>query len=165
MNAKETNKTNKITSFTNSQGHRRGHILKRIFKNDIRAMVITEREKRFQFDYCFPERRTYDLAVATLALDSKSGFATYVCTQRSKHCSVRNSQFYDASGAAVNIVPIHLNSTEELGPIKMIVKGDGRHTEKNFFTLAASSYIKGSIKDLFTLAASHYIEKQRRLTS
>ena len=139
MNSNETRKTNKIISFTNSQGYRRGHILKRVFKNDVRGMVITEKEKRFQLNYCFPEKRTYDLTVSTVALDTKSGFATYVCSQRSKHCSVRNSQFYDASGAAVNFVPIRLRTIEDLGPIKVIVKGDGRHSKKNKFTLAASN--------------------------
>ena len=145
MNNKEKQHTKQVISFTEN-GVQRGHILKRVFKKERNGTVLTERVKKFQINYCFPDKRQYHLTVSTIALDSSSGFATYVCTQRKKDCTIEASEFDDTSGGSVNFVPIKLSGDGDLGPITVLVGGDGRNSRKNTFTLAASNYRKKACK-------------------
>ena len=141
MTAEEIRRMNKITSYTDARGYKRGQLLKRIFKLNKEGTVMTGREKMFQLNYCFPGLPPYGLTVSTVAMDSKSGFGTYVCTPRRQPCNVRNSLFYDPSGGSVNFVDVKIGK-KDVGALEVIVKGDGRHMNINKFTLAASNYKK-----------------------
>ena len=139
MTPKEIRRMNKITSYTDARGYKRGQLLKRVFKLEKQGTVITGGEKRFQLNYCFPGKPPYGLTVSTVAMDSNSGFGTYVCTRRRKPCNVRNSLFYDPSGGSVNFVGVKIKDRKDVGPLEVIVKGDGRYMKNNRFTLAASN--------------------------
>ena len=104
--------------------------------------VHTTRLSWFKLHYCFPDNPPYSLTITTTALNEKSGFATYVCPQSfGSPCTV-NTELRDTSGAAVNVVPVKLKKIQDLGPIEVLVRGDGRFSRNNKFTLAASMYRK-----------------------
>ena len=67
MNAGEINKQKNVTSFTNSLGYKRGHLLKPVYRREMKSVNSAEKEKRIQLHYCFPEMPSYNLTVSTVS--------------------------------------------------------------------------------------------------
>ena len=118
------------------------HELIPIFKMSTPYSVISHELKFLQLDYCFPHITSYKLMIAVVADDEDSAFATYACPKSIKDCSTRNAPFHDTTGSASNFVQVKVNGAKDIGPVKVIVRGDGRFKQKNTFTLAASKYIE-----------------------
>ena len=81
--------------------------------------------------------------MSTYTADEKSGFATYVCTHEVSCTSTEDAKFSDTSGASVNFVLTKLTDpVGQLGPIRVLVRGEGRFEDTNSFTLTASKFMK-----------------------
>ena len=96
--------------------------------------------KFLQLDYCFPHASDYKMTVTVVADDGASAFATYACPKSIANCMPANAPFHDTSGSAVNLVPVEVQGVKDVGPIQVVVRGDGRFGKMNSFTLAASKY-------------------------
>ena len=94
-----------------------------------------------QLDYCFPHSRgKYNVSLSVIANDEESAFATYACPKSISDCQPRNAPFHDTSGSAANFVQVTVSGEQDIGPITVVVRGDGRYDEMNSFSLAASKY-------------------------
>ena len=94
-----------------------------------------------QLDYCFIEPdKKFNVSISVIANDQRSAFATYACLPNIKDCLPSNASFNDTSGSAANFVEVVGYGKPDIGPITVIVRGDGRFKEKNTFSFAASKF-------------------------
>ena len=112
-----------------------------IFRLSEPYSVKTGDLRYLQLDYCFPNvQGKYSLSVSVIANDEQSAFATYACPMRIQDCEPRNAPFHDTSGSAANFVTVNVSGAPDMGPVTVVVRGDGRYKESNAFSLAASKY-------------------------
>jgi len=117
------------------------HELVPIFRLSEPYTVKTSDLKYLQLDYCFPNvKGKYHLSVSVIANDQQSSFATYACPSGIPDCEPGNAPFHDTSGSAANFVQVAVSGAAEIGPVTVVVRGDGRYKEMNTFSLAASKY-------------------------
>lgn len=117
------------------------HELVPIFKMSDPYAVKSNDLTYLQLDYCFPHSSgRYNVTVSVIANDEQSAFATYACPVSTKDCEPGNSPFHDTSGSAVNLVHVNVAGPPDIGPVTVVVRGDGRYGQMNTFTLAASKY-------------------------
>ncbi|XP_065053906.1 uncharacterized protein LOC135682795 [Rhopilema esculentum] len=118
------------------------HELVPIFKMSSQYSVKSSDLVFLQLDYCFPHIGNYNVTISVIAEDEESAFATYACTKSIKQCKTGNAPFHDTSGSAANTVQVRVAGAPDIGPITVIVRGDGRYLQMNTFSLAASKYIE-----------------------
>lgn len=112
-----------------------------IFKMSEPYSVKSNDLKYLQLDYCFPHKLSYyNVSVSVIADDEKSAFATYACPMSVADCQPSTAPFHDTSGSAANMVHVRVCGAPDIGPVTVVVRGDGRFDEMNTFTLAASKY-------------------------
>ena len=123
-----------------SQPEKRENVIELIpiFKTTTPEEVVTAELIRFRLDYCFGGEPYYNISISTMADDTTSGLATYGCVQSYGECNT-NTPFRDISGGPANFVQLQVQSPADLGPIHVLVRGDGRFQNKNVFSLAASA--------------------------
>ena len=109
-----------------------------IFKTTTVQEVITAELLSFRLDYCFGQKPEYNVSISTMTDDTKSGLATYGCVMSYGECDT-DTPFRDISGGPANFVQLKVRGPQDYGPIKVLVRGDGRYGDKNVFTLAASA--------------------------
>ena len=100
--------------------------------------VITAELLSLRLDYCFGQEPEYNVSISTMGHDTKSGLATYGCVMSYGECDT-DTPFRDISGGFANFVQLKVRGPQDYGPIKLLVRGDGRYGNKNRFTLAASA--------------------------
>ena len=114
-----------------------------MFMTTEQLTVATNELEYLQLDYCFPnDALKYKLFISVIATDGKSAFATYACPAGVEDCKTFTAPFSDTSASAANFVSVSISGPENVGPVTVIVRGDGRLGEKNKFTLAASRYFE-----------------------
>ena len=112
-----------------------------IFKLSEPYTVMSNDLRYLQLDYCFPHSHgKYNVSVSVIANDEQSAFATYACPVSIPDCEPRNAPFHDTSGSAANFVEVTVSGAQDIGPVTVVVRGDGRYKEMNSFSLAASKY-------------------------
>lgn len=113
-----------------------------VFKTTEIGCVSTADATGLHLGYCFdPDQFPGSIYISTFATDEISGFATYACTHAENCTSTEAAKFYDTSGASVNFVKVDLADKTQVGPINVLVRGDGRDGGQNHFTLSGSKFV------------------------
>ena len=140
MNFVETLAKRKHVNTVTASGEKT-QVLVPIFKFSEPYTVETGKLIYLQLDCCFHDYHTkFKVSISVIANDQRSAFATYACPFSKKNCAPRNAPFYDVSGSAANLVEVVGYGKPDIGPITVVVRGDGRFKEKNTFSFAASTF-------------------------
>ncbi|XP_068755989.1 uncharacterized protein [Montipora capricornis] len=118
-------------------------------------VATTGLQQFLALNYCFASRPHYNITIAVIADNQKSGFATYACkkTYNQGKCnpgtpdrqtdmfiwSLGYSPYHDIPCGPANFVEVSLNGPQNYGTVTVIVRGDGRYKDLNKYTLAASA--------------------------
>ncbi|XP_057315064.1 uncharacterized protein LOC130656246 [Hydractinia symbiolongicarpus] len=114
-----------------------------IFKTTKPGTVPTHGSVLLELDYCFnPAELPGYVEISVFANNELSGFGTYACPGSVRPCTTESTKFYDVSGAAVNFVHVDMTQAKDMGPVQVIIVGNGRSGGINNFTLGASRYSK-----------------------
>ena len=140
MNIFESRAHWKYSSSVKAKGEQL-HELVPIFRLSDPYSIKSHDLKYLQLDYCFPHGQgKYSVSVSVIANDENSAFATYACPSSVQDCEPSNAPFHDTSGSAFNLVPISVSGPADMGPVTVVVRGDGRYGKMNSFAMAASKY-------------------------
>lgn len=113
-----------------------------VFLTTSTGSVETQQPLLFELDYCFTnDSLPASVVISVTAIDELSGFATYACPAHIRPCTTESTHFNDISGAAVNFVIADITQKEDIGPVQIIIRGDGRYGNENNFKLAASKLL------------------------
>ncbi|EDO39255.1 predicted protein [Nematostella vectensis] len=115
-------------------------VLMQIVKTSTEQTVTTLARKEFFFRFC-PDSETgsrFDVAISTVAVDSKSAMSTYVCLPTELPCSPTSSNHYDPRGTSINSVTLTTGSGQ-LTELHVLVIGWGDGSQTNTFVLGATT--------------------------
>jgi len=114
--------------------------LDQVFKLQGTGSVETKHCKDYSLAYCFGLDPSYNVSVAVVATDEKSGFGTFVCPYsiwKPYGRCLNSKAISENSGAPFNLVTVDIDEQDKGGAVYARVCGNGRYDAMNNFMISS----------------------------